>query len=216
MWGWDGSQLYPPLLSAWSKVQLGWVNIVDINTSTQVKVVAACQGDTVYRITHNLKQGEYFLIENRFPCGFDSGLTNLKDATKSRNGMAIWHIDETNLYVDSQGNPLINFSSQGVCANGVCQQHYRVAVVQGDGNFDIEKGTNKGDRFDLFRQRSDANGQTIAYQIDNSGVYLNSGAKLSEPNTKGYAGATGIEYNTGISIAVGASDMNMNLTVTLV
>ncbi len=221
MWGWDGSQLLPPLLSAWSKIQVGWVDIVDINAaSAQINVLASCEGDTVYRITNDLQQGECFLIENRYPCGFDEGLTNTKNVTKSRNGMAIWHVDETDLFVDSDGKFFITYGSQGVCANGVCQQHYRVALVQGDANFDLEKGTkkgggiNKGDSTDLFRKRSDPFGGIIAYKIDNNGVSFNSGLTSPEPNTKGYSGPTGAEYATGITIEVGASDKLMTLTVT--
>ena len=210
MWGWYGDQLYPPLMSAWSKMQLGWVDTMDVLAAeTNVKVIASCDGDLIYKVGYKMKAGEYFLVENRFPCGFDAKLANPTDPTKDRSGMAIWHIDET----DALGKDVINYQSEGVCASGKCRMHYRVALVQGDGKFDLEKGVNKGDRTDLFRKRTDTNGALVAYKIDNKGVTLNSGAVLPEPNTRGYSGE--VEYDTGISFEVGAVDKSMVLTIKL-
>jgi len=218
MWGWYGDQLYPPLMSAWAKMQLGWVNVVNVLAAeTNVKILAACEGDTIYKIAYNMKPGEFFLVENRYPCGYDAKLAHHLDSpNKDRSGIAIWHIDESNvLGVDAFGDDVIGYHSAGVCGGGTCRIHYRVALVQGDGNFDMERNVNKGDRTDAFRQRpvSDTLGATQAYKIDNNGVYLNSGVVLPEPNTKGYAGAT--EYPTGISIEVGPQAKYMILKIKL-
>jgi len=213
MWGWYGDQLYPPLMSAWAKMQLGWVNVVNVLAAeTNVKILAACEGDTIYKIAYNMKPGEFFLVENRYPCGYDAKLAHHLDSpNKDRSGIAIWHIDES----DVLGVGVIGYQTEGVCGGGTCRIHYRVALVQGDGNFDMERNVNKGDRTDAFRQRpvSDTLGATQAYKIDNNGVYLNSGVVLPEPNTKGYAGAT--EYPTGISIEVGPQEKNMILIIKL-
>lgn len=60
--------------------------------------------------------------------------------------------------------------------------HYRVAVQQADGNYDIEKGVNIGDEGDFYRQ----------------GSKLSSGGDF--PNTDSYQG--GIRRSTGVNIEV--------------
>jgi hypothetical protein len=210
MWGWYGDQLYPPLMSAWSKMQLGWVRVVDVKAATtSVNILASCEGDIVYKITYGLKNGEYFLVENRYPCGFDAKLAHHKGVDKDRGGIAIWHVDETDLL----GAGKITYQSEGVCSGGQCPQHYRVALVQSDGNFDLEKGVNKGDGTDLFRKRSEAAGALQGWKIDDNGVTLNNGSVKADTNTQGYAGTA--RYKSGISIEVGAYAKNMAVTIKL-
>jgi hypothetical protein len=210
MWGWYGDQLYPPLMSAWSKMQLGWVKVVDVKAATTaVSIMASCEGDIVYKIAYNMKAGEYFLVENRYPCGFDAKLAHHKGVDKDRGGIAIWHIDETDLL----GAGKITYQSEGVCSGGQCPQHYRVSLVQSDGNFDMEKGVNKGDGTDLFRKRSEAAGALQGWKIDNNGVTLNNGSVKADTNTQGYAGTT--RYMSGITIEVGAYEKNMAVIISL-
>ena len=61
-------------------------------------------------------------------------------------------------------------------------QHYRVAVTQADGSFDLEKGTDYGTKEDFFTK----------------GMILGSGG--NQPNTDGYQ--SGVLTPTGISIEV--------------
>jgi hypothetical protein len=60
--------------------------------------------------------------------------------------------------------------------------HYRVAVLQADGNYDIEKGVNLGDEFDIFT----------------TNMTLGPGPDVW-PNTDSYQGS---QYQTGIKITV--------------
>jgi hypothetical protein len=192
-WGWYGTQYYPPLMSAWCKSKLGWVNVIRITSSDTYTVRQACTSNVVYRIDANMANGESLLIENRFPCGFDS---ELKGSTppENRNGIAVWQIDESGLQND------INHQSEGRPGDGTYPRfHYLVALLQADSNYDLEKGLNRGDAGDLFRASSDH--PNVAYKIGPNGVVRNNGQTNSYPNTNSYA--TGIEQNTGISIEFG-------------
>jgi hypothetical protein len=55
-------------------------------------ILPPCSADTsdvVYRVSQGFPAGEYLLIENRQPVGFD--------AKMPRGGIAIYHVDETML-----------------------------------------------------------------------------------------------------------------------
>jgi hypothetical protein len=145
------------------------------------------------------------LIENRFPCGFDS---ELKGSTPSqnRNGIAVWRVDE------SGSQSAVNHQSEGRPGDGKYPRiHYLVALLQGDGEYDLEKGLNRGDPDDLFRASSD--NPNAANKIGPNGVRLNNGRTKSYPNTKSYA--TGTERNTGISIEFGPPGSEMWMKVDL-
>ncbi len=122
---------------------------------------------------------EYLLIDNRQPCGYDRGIPE--------GGLAIFHIDEIANNVN--GSPF----QVGWPAN---KNHYRVALIQADGKYDLERGINKGDAHDLFR----------AGYIDYIGP---EGTRSSSfPNTNSYR--NGKVRHTGIIISnIGASGSTM-------
>ena len=89
-WGFDGSQYNPPHLSAWGKVQMGWVNPKVISTSGTYSARKSCEFTDIFLIgngTANFGSGEYLLIENRQPCKFDAKIPG--------PGLAIFHIDDS-------------------------------------------------------------------------------------------------------------------------
>jgi hypothetical protein len=88
----------------------------------------------VIRISNRYYAGEYLLIENRQRMGFDSALP--------QGGLAIFHIDDRARY-ETQGYP----GQSGWPTSG---QHYRVALLQADGRYDLERDLNRGDSGDLF------------------------------------------------------------------
>ena len=99
-WGPDGSQKYLPHLSAWSKVQLGWVKPIVILTSGSYSARKSCEFKDIFLIgngTANFGSGEYLLIENRQRCKFDAKIPS--------TGLAIYHIDDTAAKYTTEGYP---------------------------------------------------------------------------------------------------------------
>ena len=210
MWGWYGNQWYPPLMGAWCKLKLGWSNVVSVRGPGTQKfdMGPACTNADILYIDHRMKDGEYFLLEYRFPCGFDKEFAHHSDWKKDRSGGAIWHIDESGLQKD------INYQSDGIPEQS--NLHYAVALVQGDGAYNMERelsaGGNKGDSFDLFMNCFDYNCGK-GKKIDNTGTTKADGTKLTSPTTRGYAG--GALYDNGITFEFGPYAAKMTFTITL-
>ena len=131
-WGFDGSQQYPPHMSPWSKIQLGWLTPNTITAAGTYTLNEAEFSPEAYRIDLGYPSGEYLLIENRQPTGFDGSMP--------QGGLAIWHIDES-----------AGFNTEGYpTSSGWTGSHYRVALLQADGNYNLEKGNNRGDAGDTW------------------------------------------------------------------
>lgn len=157
-WGFDGSQLFPPHFSAWCKIELGWVTPTSISTPGMYFAPQVQTTPTVFRIDQGYPGGEYLLVENRQPFGFD--------AMMPQGGLAVWHIDDAKCCNTDQGYP----GQPGWPQNN---QHYRVALLQADGNYELERNYHRGDGDELFHAggaaRIDANTvpNTDAYQHGN-------------------------------------------------
>jgi hypothetical protein len=137
VWGFDGSQYYPGHMSAWAKMTLNWmqpvaphhgVNIID-NAEE-----AATEHPQLYKIDAGFPSGEYLLIENRQQKGADKLLPH--------GGLAIYHIDEKADW-DDEGYP----GQSGWPGNG---KHYKIALLQADGYYNLERGQNDGGALDFF------------------------------------------------------------------
>ncbi|MBN1212624.1 MAG: M6 family metalloprotease domain-containing protein [candidate division Zixibacteria bacterium] len=118
---------------AWSKIQMGIAGVVDI-TSTQVDLAVSAveTGGTIYRLrTADMGTGEYFLIENRQPYGYDAYLPS--------SGLLIWHIDDSKSTNREEWYPGENRL-----------EHYLVALEQADGLFELEQRDDFGDSGDPF------------------------------------------------------------------
>jgi M6 family metalloprotease-like protein len=85
-WGFNGDQRYPPLMSAWAKRDLQWTTPTVATTSGTYSLRRACDNNDMILINHKIPNGEYLLIENRQPCGFD--------ASMPQGGLAIFHLDD--------------------------------------------------------------------------------------------------------------------------
>lgn len=133
-WGFDGSQYRPPIMSAWSKQTLGFTTPTVISQDGTYSIQDAYNNDQAYRIDQGFPTNEYLLIENRQPKGFESNMP--------QGGLAIWHIDETSSH-GTGGFP----GQSGWPAN---TKHYRVALLQADGMYNLENGRNSGDSGDLW------------------------------------------------------------------
>ncbi len=145
-------------MSAWCKTRLGWV----VNTIIGPGSYDAPQVEsspTVFRIQSGFPTGEYLLIENREPTGFEKDMP--------QGGLAIWHIDESKANNNTEGYP----SQTGWPRNG---NHYTIALLQADGRYDLEHGANRGDSGDLYRGTdvsligADTTPNTYSYQSGNA------------------------------------------------
>ena len=133
-WGFDFSQLHPPHFSAWSKIELGWVTPMVISTPGLYSIDQIETNPQIYRIDSGYPSSEYLLIENRQPTGIETAIP--------QGGLCIYHIDDAADYY-TEGYP----GQVGWPENG---NHYRVAVLQADGNYNLEKDNNRGDSGDVY------------------------------------------------------------------
>lgn len=192
----EDRQLYPPIMSPWSKIRAGWLDPILITVSGKYFASPSALTEQVYKIVLNLEGTEYLLIENRQPVTFDVFLPiDPHDPDRRRGGLAIWHIDEG-------ASGMEGYPGQDALwpFNG---KHYEVSLLQADGRYDLERGNNFGDSGDLFH--GNGHGVNFLRQSDNllDGPF---------PNTDAYR--DGLVRQTGIRIRdIGSSAPIMSFTV---
>jgi len=122
-WGGEGNR--PARMSCFCLSKLGWINpkVVTKKESIQLNTLEEKKTECYRLWTKGATGPEYFLLENRQAKGLDAALPG--------SGLAVWHIDERQ---SNNDNPLA----------------YLVALVQADGNKDLELLKNSGDGGDLF------------------------------------------------------------------
>lgn len=127
-WGGDGSSPdLPSHLSAWGKIEQGWVTPTVVATDmTGVNIAEVETTPQVFKLwTGGAPANEYFLVENRQETGFDVSLLT--------GGLAVWHIDEAQ-------RPIAN---QNV-------NHKFVDLEEADGLAHLDAKVNRGDTGDLY------------------------------------------------------------------
>jgi M6 family metalloprotease-like protein len=139
----------PVHMTAWSKYFLGWVTPTEVTeTLSDEEIEQAATAEDVYQFIAGspFTGGEYFLLENRQQAGFDVGLPG--------SGLAIWHIDDDFTTGNNDDNNYECYPPSDCSTT-----HYRVALVQADGLWDLEMGPyvtgdqtiiNPGDDGDLY------------------------------------------------------------------
>jgi len=131
---WNGSLGSSPAhFDAWCRTQLGFASATNVLTNmTNVEIPSVEESGTIYKLWTNGAIGnEYFLIENRQKTGYDSYLPG--------EGLLIWHIDNTVSHNDNEWYP--EHTSSG---------NYRVALVQADNLWSMEKAMGYGDAGDPY------------------------------------------------------------------
>lgn len=136
-------------------------------------------GPNIYRMwTGGGANSEYFLVENRQRTGYDSYIPG--------DGLLIWHIDDAQSGNTSEWYP-------GNTGSG----HYKVALEQADGLWNLEKKIDVGSVADPFS--------------------INTGATnfspSSTPNSNAYSGAT--TFVAVQNISASSANMSADLTVSL-
>jgi immune inhibitor A len=122
---WGGKGNRPTRMSCWCLAKLGWIKpkVVTRKKSIQLYTLEEKKAECYRLWTKGATGPEYFLLENRQAKGLDAALPG--------SGLAVWHIDERQ---SNNDNPLA----------------YLVALLQADGNKDLELLKNSGDAGDLF------------------------------------------------------------------
>ena len=182
-WGFNGDQRCIPHFSAWSKIVLGWSTPSVISATGSYQLNQVQFNNEIYRIDYNYPSNEYLLLENRQPAGTESCMP--------QGGIVAYHIDDSAGY-NTQGYP----GQSGWPGNG---NHYRVAILQADGDYDLERGNNRGDSGDAYHagsQLTALDGATVpgtdAYQSGN--VYA-TGNAISNFSSAG--GTMSFDYSNG-------------------
>ena len=122
------SQTNPQEPCAYMKYVAGWANAILLESS-QVGLPVPSDENTIYKYAHPTQANEYYLIENRRKSGRDAGIPDA--------GLAIWHVDEYGSNDNQQMTP---------------ELHYKVTLVQADGDWDLEHNRNSGDSDDLWTE----------------------------------------------------------------
>lgn len=129
------SDRLPGSLSTYSKALIGWLEPKEIKSDGEYRLRASNLYPEAYIISDPFPPGEYLLIENRVLTSFDAQLPG-------RGGLLIYHVDEEmGCGQECPGWPGL-FSWP--------YDHYKVALLQADGSYDLEKGINTGDGGDYF------------------------------------------------------------------
>jgi immune inhibitor A len=130
-WGNNGRR--PTHLDAWSKCDCGFVvpHVVTVNTDSvmfpRVEYTPVIEKLWSYGAPTN----EFIMVENRQKVGFDNYLPS--------SGMLIWHVDENQSGNDNQWYP--GYTDYG---------HYKVALEQADGLWQMEQNINAGNSGDPY------------------------------------------------------------------
>ncbi|MFQ6032875.1 MAG: M6 family metalloprotease domain-containing protein, partial [Candidatus Zixiibacteriota bacterium] len=132
---WNGGGATPAHLDGWCKKRLGFSDVQQLmSNQTDVEILQAETSPISYRLwTDGWPGSQYFLVENRQRVGFDRYLPG--------HGLLIYHVDES------------GSNSYEWCPGDPATPHYRVALEQADGQFDLEGcygSPNEGDVGDPF------------------------------------------------------------------
>ncbi len=190
----DPAGTSPSHMIGWSKLQLGWVDVVNVEeTMNDVVIPPIATDNVIYKMwTDGDDQSpEYFLLENRRQIGFDAGLTRRQVGNNlpAPEGILITHIDERQA---GQGNQ-----------DNADETHRLVDVEEAsliwmDGipieNMDFERdgsaldlhNANRGDNGDVWPGFAETNEDATDWIGDRSRVYFGIG---STPNSHSYEGA---------------------------
>eukprot|EP00980_Cylindrotheca_fusiformis_P003046 scaffold713_cov131-Cylindrotheca_fusiformis.AAC.4 len=163
----SAAENYPGVLCPYHKLKLGYADGIEITYDGTYTARPSELYPDIYIISAPFEEGEYLLIENRQPLLSDKRLWE-------PGGIVIWHIDENAEGYGNfvRGGPFLD----GWPGNGA---HYKVAVLQADGKYELEMAINLG-HIDDFWKAGDVlgpgNGESVA---TDAGTY---------PNTDSYVG----------------------------
>lgn len=180
--GLNGMGGSPSLPDAWSHAQMGYLPVTNIATNTIAQQFHAVENTAeAYRIWTDGTPGttQYFLAENRQRTGYDSYLPN--------GGLLIYHVD----------GAITTQNDREWYPGHTSASHYLVALEQADGNWELDRGMNRGNSGDSYPGSTGTTGWTFG----------------STPDSRDYA-----EGNTNVgirNISASAATMTADVEVSL-
>lgn len=160
----------PGHFSAWSKLELGWVNPIIVQPSDTVSFTLYPSNDGGNILKIPIGGDEYFLIEYRDKTAsyYDRGLP--------ASGVLIWHIDQGECF-------------DGYNTDNADDWHPCVRLVQADDADELQYGFDRGDSNDVFGDNMNFNDQSsppaLLYDGSESGLQftvidVNTGSDYAE------------------------------------
>ena len=185
-WGLMGSGNWnrpesPAHMSAWSKIELGWMPVLTVDRDTTgLEIEPAETTGAAVRIDVPTTSGEYFLLENRQRVGSDKHLHG--------TGLLIWHVDSVVIAQRSIPNTVQNNTS-----------HKGLDLEEADGRAGLDSPGYDGGPGDVFPGSSgntrfdwSTNPNSLAYNGSTSGIAISNirevGQKISVDITFGTPG----------------------------
>ncbi|HOD66269.1 MAG TPA: M6 family metalloprotease domain-containing protein [candidate division Zixibacteria bacterium] len=195
--GMGGSPSHP---SAWSRIRMGFAAYTNVTANAVGQEIAAVEsGGPIYRLwSGGSPSPEYFLVENRQRTGYDSYLYS--------SGLFIWHIDETKATADNTDNTQEWWPGAGMNP----AEHYRVALEQADGLWELEKRLDYGDAGDPFPGALDRR-VFDATTTPNSDSYLAGTSFTKVDNISPSAAVMTADLIVGLAADVDSGDDNPTL-----
>ncbi|MGL1936100.1 MAG: carbohydrate binding domain-containing protein [Fibrobacterales bacterium] len=113
----------------------GWITPIDINgTNTGAFSADANSSDAIFRYENPNDARESYILEVKEQSD--------RNSTLPGEGLLIWHIDENGSNSNNERLP---------------QSHFKITVVQADGDWDLETDANSGEQSDFFYQGNNTN-----------------------------------------------------------
>jgi len=155
----------PAGLDAWSKLMMGWFDVEVGGNQTDFILEPVMDSKRIIALykNGNTSLREYFLMENRGHDGFDQYIPGY--------GLLIYHIDE-----DKGGNTQEWYPGMDP------SKHYKVALVQADGRWDLEMKQNSGDDGDPYPGSS--NNRNFRHDTMPSSDYYFGSSNISVENIR--------------------------------
>lgn len=170
-WGKANADIYsgetPVLPCAWSRYNRGWGAGAEHSGVASIEAAGSSSADTLnslYKLPTRIP-GEYFLVENRYPAGYDRGLERWLGS--GFGGLALWHIDDARESNAAECSPPSNCSAD----------HMWVALKQADGNWDLEHKSNRGNTTDLWYSGNNSTFDNAS--VPNSNLYNGTSSDVS-------------------------------------
>ncbi|MBA4387018.1 MAG: hypothetical protein C0404_03495, partial [Verrucomicrobia bacterium] len=130
----SGGSINPRNVDAYLKYKAGWADVFNFSSNDHFRASVTVDRNWFYRYVNPADSKEYFMIETRQKCGYES-VASLPD-----EGILIWHIDEDGSNDNEQRTAAL---------------HYEASVEQADNAFHLENDDNSGGADDLFHAGGD-------------------------------------------------------------